>query len=315
MTLITLATDNTTTGGRGSPNPISPGSDGGVWTQQRGDQTASFVSNQIVLTFVASTNLGIWSYSGNSSTDQEVSINVYQSSGNTDIVGAVLRYVDNTHFYYADIGNISGKIEIGVCTSGPTFTTIASAPFSSSFGTKYSLRFQVIGSTLKAKIWDASTAEPVKWSCQGTDTTLFSGLYGLCGMPAGGTVKFDTFSATNGQTPPINPVDPTAGIEYPGLIAGATNADLVPAIDISTYETWSLQVDTVASGATLTFQGSNDNSNYVTIYGYKAVDATLVTTTTATGIFYGPRNFRYLRIRQTAWSSGTTSGTLELYKF
>lgn len=313
MTLITLATDNTTSGGRGSPNAISPGSDGGTWTQQRGDQTASFVSNQIVLTFVATTNLGIWSYSGNSNTDQEVLINVYQSSGNTDQVGAVLRYVDNTHFYYADIGNNPGNVEIGVCTSGPTFTTIASAPFSSSFGTKYTMRFQCIGQTLKAKIWDASTAEPVKWSCQGTDSTLFSGLYGLCGMPAGGTVKFDSFSATNGQTPPLNPVPPAYGAEQVGLIAGATNADLVPAQDVSAYKTWSLQVDAVASGATLTFQASNDAINYVTVYGYKAVDGTLVSTATATGIYYGPRNYRYLRIRQTAWTSGVTTGTLELY--
>lgn len=313
MTLITLATDTTNTGGRGSPNPISPGSDGGVWTQQRGDQTATFVSNQIVLTFVASTNLGIWSYSGNSNTDQEVLINVYQSSGNTDIVGAVLRYVDSTHFYYADIGNISGSIEIGVCTPGPTFTTIASAPFSSSFGTKYTLRFQVKGQTLKAKIWDASAAEPVGWSVQGTDSTLFSGLYGLCGMPAGGTVKFDSFSATNGDNPPINPVPPAYGSEQPGLIAGATNADLVPAQDVSGYKNWSLQVDTIASGATLTFQGSNDNINYVSAYGYKVADATLVTSTTATGMFYGPRNYRYFRVRQTAWSSGVSKGTFELY--
>lgn len=314
MTLVTLATDTTTTGGRGAPNAISPGSDGGTWTQERGDQTASFVSDQIVLTFVASTNLGIWSYSGNSSTDQEVLINVYQSSGNTDIVGAVLRYVDSTHFYYADIGNVSGKVEIGVCTPGPTFTSIANAPFASSFGTKYSMRFQVIGSTLKVKIWDASTAEPVKWSCQGTDTTLFSGLYGLCGMPAGGTVKFDTFSATNGDNPPINPVPPAYGSEQVGLIAGALNADLVTAQDISAYQSWSLQIDAIATGGTLAFLGSNDAINYVAVAAHKVADETVVTTATATGIYYGTRRYRYIRVEQTAWTSGVSTGTFELYK-
>lgn len=312
-TLITFATDTAATAGRGSPNVLSPGSDGNNWALQRGDQTPSFASNQLVFTFNVATNLGAWTYSTQSQADQEVLVNLTQNASNSDIAGAILRCPDNNHFYYADIGNSSGNVEIGYYNTG-VFTQLAQAAFSSSFGTKYSLRFQVIGQTLKARIWAASTNEPSNWSVQATDNNLYTGSFGVCMAPVGASsCKFDTFSATNGFYVSPNPVPASVGAEFVGLAASGTNADLVPAMDIGAYKTWSLQIGAVASGATLTFQGSNDNSNWVTVYGYKAVDGTLVSTATATGIYYGPRNYRYLRVRQTAWTSGSTTGTLELY--
>lgn len=310
MALATFATDTFASGGRGSPNAISPGSDGGNWSLVTGDQTPSFASNQGVFTYNASTNLGVWVYASSIlQTDQEVLVNVTQGNANGDIAGAVVRCTDANHYYYADLGNSSGNIEIGKKV-GATFTSLTTAPVSTSFGTKYSLRFQVIGSTLKAKVWDAATSEPTAWSVQCTDTTLYSGNFGICMAPLGShTCKFDTFSATNGGTPPANPPDPTYAAEQPGLVAGATNADLVPSQDISAYKVWSLQIDTIATGATLTFQGSNDGTNFVAI----KADENAATTTTATGLFSAKKRYRYLRVRQTAWSSGLTTGTLELY--
>lgn len=313
MSLLTFAVDDTTIGGRGSPNPISPGSDTNDWNQIAGTQTPSYASGQIVLTYNGSSALGVWTYSSQSQADQEVLVDITQSSANTEVAGAVLRCVDSTHYYYAVIGNTSGYVEIGKNIGG-SFTQLVKTAFTSSFGTKYGLRFQVIGSTLKCRIWDASTTESTNWSAQATDTTLYTGGFGICTAPVGASsCKYDTFIATNGFTVSANPVPSAVGAEQTGLVAAALNADLVPAQDIGMYKTWSLQLDTVASGGTITFQGSNDGINYVTIYGYKAVDATLVTTATATGIYYGPRNYRYFRVRQTAWSSGATTGTLELY--
>lgn len=316
MSLITFAVDSFLTGGRGTPNAISPGSDGSSWTPQRGVQTPSYSSNQGVFTCGSDTHLGVWTYGSMAQTDQEVLVNVLQTSGNDEIVGAVLRCSDSGHFYYADIGNNSGNIEFGKCTpaGGGTFTALATAPFSSSFGTKYSLRFQAVGNVLKAKIWDASTAEPTNWSIQFSDNTYSSGLAGICMAPDNSSAcKFDTFSITNGATVSSNPVDPSYGAEQKGLVAGAASADLVPAQDISAYARWSLQIDTIATGATLTFQGSNDGTNFRSIAAYKDVDDSVVSTTTAVGMFSASRKYRWIRVRQTAYSSGLTTGTFELF--
>lgn len=313
MSLLTFAVDDTTTGGRGSPNAISPGSDTNDWDQIAGTQTPSYASNQIVLTYNGSSALGVWTYSSQSQADQEALVNITQSGSNSEVAGAVLRCVDSTHYYYAVIGNTSGFVEIGKNIGG-SFTQLVKTAFSSSFGTKYGLRFQVVGSTLKCRIWDASTTESTAWSAQATDTTLYTGGFGICAAPVGSSsCKFDTFSATNGFFVSPNPVPANVGSEQLGLVAAAVDADLVPAQDIGAYKSWSLQLDAVASGGTITFQGSNDGINYVTVYGYKAVDGTLTSTATSTGIYYGPRNYRYFRARQTAWTSGATTGTLELY--
>lgn len=312
-TLTTFATDSTTTAGRGSPNVWSPGSDGNNWTQTRGNQTPTFSGTQLVLTYLNNTTLGVWTYSSQSQADQEVLVNVTQGTFATETVGAVLRCANSSNFYYADLGNSSGNVEIGKCVAG-TFTQLASAPFSYSAGTKYSIRFQVVGQTLKARVWSAVTTEPVNWNIQATDSALYTGQFGVCGDPAGSSsVYFDTFSATNGVYVSATPVDASVGIEEVGLVAAALNADLVPSQDIGAYKSWSLHVNAVASGGTLTFQGSNDNSDFQTIGVVKASDGTTVSTTIATGIFYANRSYRYLRVRQTAWTSGATTATLELY--
>lgn len=104
--------------------------------------------------------------------------------------------------------------------------------------------------------------------------------------------------------------------EQASLTAGSLNADLVASTDVSAYKWFSLQVLTIASGGTLTFQGSNDNSTWVAInvmsIGSTSTGA-YTSTTTTTGIFAQALQFHYLRIRQTAWSSGSSTGVLELY--
>lgn len=102
--------------------------------------------------------------------------------------------------------------------------------------------------------------------------------------------------------------------EQSGLSAGALNADLVPSTDVSLYKWLSLHITAVATGGTITFQGSNDNINFVSI-NLARVDSSssIASTSTVTAVWTGPVNFRYFRARQTAWTSGTTTGVLELY--
>lgn len=102
--------------------------------------------------------------------------------------------------------------------------------------------------------------------------------------------------------------------EKPTLSAGSLNADLVASLDVSNYKEFSLQVAGVFVG-TLTFQGSNDNTNFVSINvsNITTLSSSMATTATGPGVLYGLIHFRYLRVRMTAYTSGTATGTLELY--
>jgi len=107
--------------------------------------------------------------------------------------------------------------------------------------------------------------------------------------------------------------------EQSSLSAGSLNADLVASTDVSTYKWWSLHVTGTFTG-TLTFQGSNDNSNWTSVEGANlATTSSISTTLLSAGVqnllYAGIVAFRYLRIRMTAYTSGTATGTLELYTF
>ncbi len=104
--------------------------------------------------------------------------------------------------------------------------------------------------------------------------------------------------------------------EQSGLSAGALNADLVASTDVSGYAWLSLHITAIATGGTLTFQASNDNfATQIESVNLARVSSstTAAATTTNTGIYEGPVNFRYFRARQTAWTSGSTTGVLELF--
>ena len=311
MTLINFAADTCLTSGRGSPNAISPGSDGNNWVQVAGNQTPSFASNHIIMTYLNNSVRFAYVY-GTSQADTEVLVSVVQGGSTSAVAGAVLRCADTNHYFFADIH--SNTVEIGRSISG-TDTVLGSAAFSTSVDTEYLMRFQIIGSTLKVRVWDALTTEPVPWSVLASDNTLSTGFFGIYGAPVGGDiVKFSLFSATNGSlVSNVPPPTTLVGTNITGLVAGATNALLVPSVDISAYEMWTLQIDAVATGGTLTFQGSNDGINFVSILATSATSGSAATTATSTGIYGSARRYRYLQVQQTAWTSGATTGTLLLY--
>lgn len=93
------------------------------------------------------------------------------------------------------------------------------------------------------------------------------------------------------------------------LSAGSLNADLVAALDVSSYKSLSLQLSGTWSG-TLTLQGSNDGSNWVSVYGTGSSNGAASLTFTSNQIVSIPVNFRYFRVRMTSYSSGTATGTL-----
>lgn len=102
--------------------------------------------------------------------------------------------------------------------------------------------------------------------------------------------------------------------EYTGLSAGSLNADLLTSTDVSAFKWFSVQTLGTWTG-TLTFQGSNDNSTFVstTAFLINETTGTSRSSSTTTNIYAGNISFRYLRIRMTAYTSGTATGVVELY--
>lgn len=103
--------------------------------------------------------------------------------------------------------------------------------------------------------------------------------------------------------------------EFTGT-AAALNADIVPSTDVRGYQQVSIQISGTYSG-TLSYQGSNDNTNWFslslfipgTFYTGAVVTNSI---SSAVGIFVGVVQTRYIRIRATAYASGTATGTVEL---
>lgn len=103
--------------------------------------------------------------------------------------------------------------------------------------------------------------------------------------------------------------------EQASLSASALNADLVPSTDVSNYKWFSLHINTSVYSGTLTFQCSNDNSNWTVLQVYNVANGTQTTVAASISntLYAGAISFRYLRVRMTAYASGTAQGTLELY--
>lgn len=112
-------------------------------------------------------------------------------------------------------------------------------------------------------------------------------------------------------SPNININSSTTYIK-PSLSAGALNADLLASTDVGNYAVAVVQV-TGSFVGTLTFQGSNDNTNWFNILASNlGSTAAISATTTTTGMFAVPLGFKYLRVRMTAYTSGTATGAVTL---
>lgn len=100
-------------------------------------------------------------------------------------------------------------------------------------------------------------------------------------------------------------------------VVNAVNTDLIPSTDVSAYKWLSLHI-TGTFTATLTFQASNDNVNFVSLslsQVNQLFSSGYTTNTTSTNnMWIGPVTFRYFRVRATSFTSNTSlAGTLELY--
>lgn len=108
---------------------------------------------------------------------------------------------------------------------------------------------------------------------------------------------------------------PTTSVLGPTTV-GALNADVVASTDVSNYEWISLHLVTDGTFAgTISFQVSNDNTNWANFQLYNAAgsaagpQATTTPGSTSNNLFHGPLPHRYVRVRLTAWTAGNVTGT------
>jgi hypothetical protein len=166
--------------------------------------------------------------------------------------------------------------------------------------------------------------------------TLANGQRGDLQLDSAGNLKVNVSSAGSGGSTEITDgtniastlkSDGTAAGQNSLMVAGTfleqtwsvTSVSALTGKDVSNYKWVSVHVVAQYTGSTptITFQGSNDNSNWVSVQLHSPSangGAGLGSSTTTTGIFAGPIQFRYFRLNFTGtYSSGTSTGVIEYY--
>ena len=152
-----------------------------------------------------------------------VQANVLQDSSftwaNNEFVGVVFRYIDANNYYYAALVNPPGAnneyFEIGKIVGGTNTPLLASADFSGDIytapytfeqDTVFTIKVQVVGDDIRAKIWkpadptNPGADEPTTWTLGGDTTPLTisdhaNGRFGVAGTSD--AFQFDDIVVTN----------------------------------------------------------------------------------------------------------------------
>ncbi len=113
---------------------------------------------------------------GTAHADSEVKAIASVDQFNPSHIGVILRYTDDNNYYkvFFDGSNLNMIRRLG-----GNNTTLQSIPFPAQANTPYTTRFQVIGTTLRARVWQTSQTEPTNWLLTATDNTFQSGLGGF----------------------------------------------------------------------------------------------------------------------------------------
>lgn len=118
---------------------------------------------------------------GPSQTDAEVKVTASldhfnPSHANASHIGVLVRYTDDKNYYKVFI---DGSTFFMLKRVNGHNTTLRNVPFTAQANTPYTVDFQVIGTTLNAKVWQTGTSEPANWVISATDNTFQRGRGGL----------------------------------------------------------------------------------------------------------------------------------------
>lgn len=182
------------------------------------------------------------------------------------------------------------------------------------------------GNTANTTAWKvdgSAVTQPVSGTVTANaGTNLNTSALALDATLTGGTQQAKVTDGTNIAN--VLKSDGTAAGQNSQMVAGSfkeisyttTTAQAVASSDVSGYKWVSVQINSQGGSSLITFQGSNDNAAWtsVSLINCNQTSGTSAqTATSATGLYYGPVNFRFFRLNVTAIVSGTTAGTIELY--
>jgi hypothetical protein len=133
------------------------------------------------------------------------------ATGASIFAGPLIRAADNNNHYMCRLEFTTGNVinaslrkrVAGVETSLATYTV----PFAHVAGTFVRVRFQVIGSTIRARVWAVTGTEPGDWNMTTTDTAItsasnvgFRGFSNTGNTNVNPQARFDNFKVLNPQT-------------------------------------------------------------------------------------------------------------------
>jgi len=133
---------------------------------------------------LASANLSRRSFTGFTHADVDACVSITPSAAATGGYlsgGLTGRYINSDNMYMARLAfNSTGSMTLTLrkrVTATETELGSYTLPMNYSAGTYYRLRFQVAGSTLRAKAWPAADLEPGRWHVEVTDTDITTSTY------------------------------------------------------------------------------------------------------------------------------------------
>ena len=168
-------------------------SDGLPWGASANSSSVFSIANNAGQ--IANGNTGYNATLGSTATNSQVLLTGSMNSFTKANFGPVLHFQNANHWYRAYLDGSKLIIQKRV---GTLATKLSSVAFPATGGTSYSIRFQIVGSTLSAKAWAAGTTEPSNWMATATDSTIAAGQCGIHAVVAKGSVaSFTSFTATS----------------------------------------------------------------------------------------------------------------------
>lgn len=176
---------------------------GGAWTVNGGLASAYSTSAGVASVAISAVNSSRYAVlaSPSADTDQIVTVNTGAlATGGGQYLGLVARWLDSSNSYTTRLTfTTTQTVLLGIRARVGAVETAVVADvtlpnMTHAAATDFTVRFQVAGSTLKAKAWLTSGREPDFWHCTGTDTSLTA---------AGSTGTRSLLDAANTNTLPF----------------------------------------------------------------------------------------------------------------
>lgn len=123
-------------------------------------------------------------------------------NGSEDAWRIILRggYNNNIIGYMAYGRHSYDEVRVGYYNDSTTFVEVGTVSVTLTHEVYYWVRFRIIGTSIKCKVWEAGTAEPSSWGLDATDSTISAGGWVMVGdYTSANYATFDWFAvAVNG---------------------------------------------------------------------------------------------------------------------